>query len=295
MNTLFSVVFGVRCLGDTPHFPSMTLRSVRLRPMVRYPVSIAAAVLVNIIASPAGAIEIKITDPTPHLTDTIAKCDGRNADKYKDCKSTVYVKDKSAKSDDAEFKKSFDEWNKGNAANAKWSRKEGGALPGGKLEIVALDANANSFNGGFSDSNQGGGYNGFRIDWTYAGADKTDFFWSQGLYDNYANGKLVPKFYEMDVKPAGCDNTNLLAKCPPLYPFQYADRHFFDGPRGPWPTASFDAVAMLSKVDFTKRELTVYEGVYWGFQLSATLVPEPETWAMMLLGLGSVMWRVRFA
>jgi hypothetical protein len=70
------------------------------------------------------------------------------------------------------------------------------------------------------------------------------------------------------------------AYCDPIYPFQYADKHFFDGPRGFWPRDSFRAHALLSTVTFltdntgkiTGRRLTVYDGVSYGFDLA---VPEP--------------------
>ena len=79
------------------------------------------------------------------------------------------------------------------------------------------------------------------------------------------------------------------AYCDPIYPFQSADKHFFDGPQAFWPDESFRGIALLSTVtfvtdamgDITERDLTVYYGVSWGFDLS---VPEPGT--ILLLGTG---------
>jgi hypothetical protein len=75
--------------------------------------------------------------------------------------------------------------------------------------------------------------------------------------------------------------------CDPIYPFQNGAAGFGDGPQAFWPDESFRAIALLSTVTFvsngagavTERDLTVYNGVSWGFDLS---VPEPAS--MLLLG-----------
>jgi hypothetical protein len=76
--------------------------------------------------------------------------------------------------------------------------------------------------------------------------------------------------------------------CDPIYPLQLADKSFDDAPLGPWPDESFRAIALLSAVVFhtddtgaiTDRQLWVYNGVDWGYDLS---VPEPST-GLVLLG-----------
>jgi hypothetical protein len=81
------------------------------------------------------------------------------------------------------------------------------------------------------------------------------------------------------------------AYCDPIYPFQGAGASFFDGPSAYWPDESFRAIALLSTVTFvtdvngniTERDLTVYNGVSWGFDLS---VPEPGTVVLMISALG---------
>jgi len=251
--------------------------AARLRGAFLCPIFLVAAAA-GLATAPASAIDIKVTDATPHYEATRATCTGWDGKAYKDCKSKAKLDDKKSTDGKNEaFGKSFKAWNDTNAADKKWTLKDGGALPGGKFEVSIFDALAEETVGGLE----------IQIDWTYTGKDKGDFFWSQGLYDNYTISppKVVKPFYEMDVKAAGCDGS-LLKKCPPLYPFQYADRFFYDKPRGPWPDSFFDAVAFLSKADYAKQELTIFEGVSYGFALSATLaVPEPQSTALLLAGL----------
>lgn len=93
------------------------------------------------------------------------------------------------------------------------------------------------------------------------------------------------------------------AYCDPIYPFQYGSTRngeqvdgttlstdfFYDAPQGAWPDNAFRAIALLASVtfvtnasdDITQRDLTVYQGVNYGFNL-AVGVPEPAT--LWLLG-----------
>jgi hypothetical protein len=231
-----------------------------------------------------AATTLTVTDATPTYVDTRATCTGYIDGKaYVNCKSTATIGAAVAAGNDAEFKKSFDAWNQGLAANKKWTLVNGGALPGGNLAASTFDAYINATTGGVE----------IQVDWDYKGADKADFTWAQGLLDNYVIGppaKIVAPFYEMD-------NSGSITT--PAYPFQYADRHFYDRPVAPLPNGSFAAVALLSKIDTTTRTLTAYEGVSYGFVLSAEQaapVPEPATGLLLLLGVLSLMaWRRSFA
>jgi hypothetical protein len=88
-------------------------------------------------------------------------------------------------------------------------------------------------------------------------------------------------------------NPIVLGYCDPIYPFQYAGASFFDGPSAYWPDESFRAIALLSTVTFvtdpngaiTERDLTVYNGVNWGFDLSVVQTPEPGTILLMIPSL----------
>ena len=241
-----------------------------------------AAAMVALTAQEARAVTITLTDVTPTYVATIAACNPN----YINCKSTAHLGLTSIGGGDAEFKKSFDAWNATNAAGSKWTLANGGALPGGELNVTIFDAFAQSDVGGLEIS----------VDWTYAGADKSDYKWSQGLYDNYLlDGSIVPPFSEMDIKGGACNNKDQPGAanwyCGPLYPYQYGDRHFYDRPAGPWPNASFEARAFISKANFTTRELTIYEGVNYGFVLSAQAVPEPITLLLVLPGVAGLARR----
>lgn len=91
--------------------------------------------------------------------------------------------------------------------------------------------------------------------------------------------------------PPSPTNPTVLAYCDPIYPFQAAGAMFFDAPKAFWPDESFRAVALLSTVTFVtdaqgkiiERDLTVYNGVDWGFDLS--VVPEPSTGIAVMLSL----------
>ena len=236
---------------------------------------VACASLVA-LALPGGAhaVAIKLTDPTPTYLAEAAHCVGVDATAYTHCTSTALLDlGASLGGSDASFKQSFDAWNTGNAATGKWSLKDGGKLPGGIFQVSTFDAIAEAGSGGLE----------IQIDWTYAGADKGDYFWAQGLYDNYSPslGKMIEPIYKMDV----LDGKDLAA---PLYPFSYAERYFYDMPAGFWPGAFFEARAFIAQADYTARILTLYEGVSYEFHLE---IPEPSGALLALLGLGSLAAR----
>lgn len=213
----------------------------------------------------ADAITINVTDPTPVYKDTIGACIGSGGP-FQDCTSTAYLNTTSLTGNNVDFKKSFDAWNADNAIDMKWSLVNGGALPGGSFDVITFDALANIPLGGLE----------IQINWTYDGSDKNDYKWTQGLYDNYLlDGSIVSPFYEMDVIASGCDNSDLEKQCPPLYPYQYVDRQLYDKPEAPWPNSIFDAHAFLAKSNFDTRQLTIYEGVNYGFKLNPVPGPTP--------------------
>lgn len=222
-----------------------------------------------------AAISVTLTDATPTLVAEAATCksliDGKD---FTTCKSTATVSTTAiggAAAPDVEFKKSFDAWNAGLPAASKWTLVSAGLLPGGTLKISVFDA--------FTENTLGGVE--IRVLWDYDGITKDQYFWAQGLLDNYTLSPLaiVAPFYEMD---------NAGSATSALYPFQYADKHFYDKPAAPWPNSSFIARALLARQDSAFRTLTVYEGVAYSFALSAVaVVPEP---ASALLALAGLAW-----
>ena len=238
-----------------------------------HPIGFVQASLIALaLPGSANAIPIKLTDATPTYLAQVANCDGLGTATYTNCTSTTAIDiTHSLVGSDASFKQSFDAWNAGNAAGSKWTLKDGGKLPGGTFQVSTFDAVAKPGYGGLE----------IQIDWTYAGADKGDYRWAQGLYDNYtATPKaIVEPFFEMDVL------TDPALVAPPLYAYQFPDRHFEDLPRAIWPSSFFVAEAFLAQVDTTLRVLTIYEGVSYEFHLD---IPEPPGLLLALLGIGSL-------
>lgn len=220
-----------------------------------------------------AAISVTLTDATPTLVADAATCkspiDGKD---FTTCKSTATVSTTAiggAAAPDVEFKKSFDAWNAGLPAAGKWTLVSAGLLPGGTLKISVFDAFTANTLAGVE----------IRVLWDYDGATKDQYFWTQGLLDNYTLSPLaiVAPFYEMD---------NAGSAITALYPFQYEDKHFYDKPAAPWPNSSFTARALLARQDSAFRTLTVYEGVAYSFALSGVaVVPEPASAWLALAGL----------
>ena len=112
----------------------------------RFPWSASAlAIGLAWAAVPAqAAISVTITDATPTLLSEIAECTSAiNGKKFTACKSTATVSTTAIGGlavPDVEFKKSFDAWNAGLPAGAKWTLVSAGLLPGGSLKISVFDA-----------------------------------------------------------------------------------------------------------------------------------------------------------
>ena len=230
----------------------------------------------------AAAIPIKITDKA-QLVATAPTCTGGGMN-FKNCTSTAFINATSIDGTDADFSKEFKAWNATNPKGSQWTLVNGGALPGGTVDVTVFRAIANNRNGGLD----------ITMSWDFKG-DKTGFFWTQGLNLNYSveKGVIVDPFDELDV------NKNFAM--PPLYPRQgglyrnLKDSIFEDLPRGPWPDSFFNASAFLDKVDFKTKTLTIYEGVRYGFKLEATKAPEPAGILLLvpaLLSLAAILcWR----
>src|SRR6266545_3149635 len=137
----------------------------------------------------AQAIPIVITDPAPNFVQFVepnppAKCEHRPPIKeFLLCKSNAYVKLISLSGPDAEFLKSFDAWNAEVSGGRGWTLLAGGPLPLNlpgqpisRFEVSTFRASAARIEGGVN----------IQIDWTYLGPDKGEFFWTQGLFDNYS-------------------------------------------------------------------------------------------------------------
>jgi hypothetical protein len=100
--------------------------------------------------------------------------------------------------------------------------------------------------------------------------------WTQVIYTDAKLPGALPGNPYLD-NPAGL--TNSVAD-PPLYPFQYVDSHFFDGPERN-TSAFWYAEAYLASANFDTRTLTVYDGIGWGF----SIVPEPGALAFVAVGI----------
>jgi hypothetical protein len=238
-----------------------------------------------------AAISITVTDPNADYEETIAAC-ASNGNNYTNCTSRAFIDTVNALGgDSAEFMKSFNAWNNALAVGDQWTLANGGALPGGSLKVSEFKAKVNAATGGLD----------IKVEWDYddsAAAEankKSNFFWAQGLLDNYLlNGQIVAPFYEMDVATnPDCGATpNCTPKNPPLYPYQYTDRSFYDAPRAPWPNSFFVAETFLSKADYTAKTLTIYEGLRYSFHLSTAevaAVPEPATMIPMALAVAALL------
>jgi hypothetical protein len=187
------------------------------------------------------------------------------------------------------FRAGFDAWNATNAANAQWTLMDG---TGGRAEgELSGTYDVTTFRAQIFGPNSGGltiNVNLSGIANLRAPGPNETLVWAQALFDNYTvpDGALVNPFFEMDIDTSCAANTTF---CPPAYPFQFANDHFYDQPRAPFPNRFFEAEAFLSYVDYNARTLTIYDGIDYGFRND--VVPEPGTWALCVGVLMLFVWR----
>lgn len=240
--------------------------------------------LLLLAAAPALAAPVVLTDPAANFSAAGAPCSlYPTADNsLPSCTVRGFLERTSNAGPDAGFTAAFDNWNLLLPADQRWTLVNGGAISGLTL---AVDQFRTEILG--VGNNVGRGTIRIRplVDGNPLAAT---FYWTQGLYDDYL---LTEPFYstlryEMDVantdpcaQPPGINPPPM---CAPLYPFQYADRRFFDQPVFPMG-ATFNGWAYISEADFTDRRLTVYDGVRYGW----TSTPEPAGW--LLTGAGALL------
>lgn len=231
---------------------------------------------------PASALTIAVTDPNPHYTDTESP-----AAPHSWAKVTAHLWTNSISlANDLYFEDAWKAWNDPRPAADKWTLVNGGAL-NATVNVTIFDAKSFHNNGHAGNAGVGGVEVKFEL--VYNGADRDDFVWSQGLYVNYKPGNfgLFPPYSAMDtaslsgLTPGG----NIWAD--PVYPYQYNDESFYDYPKAPYDWGFFEADALLSKVDYANKKLTVYEGVHYGFYLS---VPEGGNVLTLLVVTVTIGW-----
>ena len=113
-----------------------------------------------------------------------------------------------------------------------------------------------------------------RVMWTPS-ADQMDLKWVQAIHSNV--GRHGPIEYYLD-----------FYTWPPVYPYSYADLHFYDAPyRSCKPDAHsfWTADLYLARVNPWTRTATIYEGLSWGYTIDCLPVPEPSSIAALCLGL----------
>jgi hypothetical protein len=185
------------------------------------------------------------------------------------------------------FQTAWDAWDASGGGQG-WTLSDGGALKG-NFNVTTATAQQ------FSNVTLGG----LTIRISIAGITLPNpgpgqqLVWVQGLELNYtpANlGPLVNPYYTMDTATlSNLDCTQPNIWCPPAYPYQYADDHFYDQPKAyyrapPSKQAFFDADAYLALEDPSKKTLEVFDGVSYGFQNYVTATPEPGS--LFLMGSG---------
>lgn len=251
-------------------------RFLSYRPM-RAAIVVATAIAAWAQIPSSWATPIVITDPAPTYSVSIEGCPNHEWCAVNAFLDTTTVKYGNA-AFNALFKKGFDNWNAAQPAGGKWTLADGGSTLAAGFGISTFDAQ-------FRSGNTKGGVE-INVDFLYAGSDRQDYWWAQGIYANYLPaGRVAPYFYMDTTDLSVCQWTT--CSSPPLYPYQYVDGSFYDFPYEGFPDSFFEADAFLTKVDYNTRVLTLYEGIHYGFKLS---VPEPNALLLTLIGMTAMAY-----
>ncbi len=194
------------------------------------------------------------------------------------------------------FATAFSNWANGNG----WSLQNGGSLDNLTMSISTFDTFATPTVGGVEIQVD------FSVGIGYTGPALNSLFWIQGLMINYrpgdngnANYNTMDSFTfnQLGGTPTAITGNPFtvagdVTVDDPLYPYQYADRHFYDKPQGIWPIDSFRGEALLATADGTNKVITVYNGgVNYGFDL----IPEPSAAILVVIFSGYAVARRRRA
>ena len=212
---------------------------------------------------------------------------------------------------DQTFNTAFENWDKTQTTGVTWTIMNGGALDDLTLTVDPFEASATQTAGGIGDITVM-----LTMQKGYSGPPLGELVWAQAVYANFSpggggqantldvfsvtHGGSLRGCTALPAPPPNSDNVTvaipginpLLGQyCDPIYFYQFGNKRFVDAPTGSWPDASFRAIALLATVSETTNNagqvtaatLTVYDGVSYGFDLSAAAVPEPSSLALALI------------
>jgi hypothetical protein len=186
----------------------------------------------------------------------------------------------------ANFQAAFNSWNASLAAGSKWTLTTANLSAEAAFTIVTYQPFLGT--GDCAGDPLCGGVE-IRVNYNNGGSapnpitgpfGDTDAVWSQSVLTNQKLGGSLPGNPYLD-------NTSPADRSvgPPAYPYQYLGSYLYDRPNRD-ANANWLADAWISTANFTTDTLTVYDGVQWGFTVTAVL--EPSTWAMMLIGFAGI-------
>lgn len=228
-----------------------------------------------ISSAPASALTIQLGANASWISDTpFVTCQQDIRDR---CRVHAWISPAAATATSAIFRDAFANW-AGLPGNAGWR-----VINGGNTDLtVTLDT--------FKAYNDCPEKGGVKIRASFATARNVK--WAQGLWATPLNssthgGNVPPKVSYMDVGTTGNES-------PPLYPYSYADGHFYDRPGRRCvenATVSWSAVCLMATVNSTDKTLTTYDGFTYGFDVICVAVPEPATIVALAVGLSVLLRR----
>lgn len=190
-----------------------------------------------------------------------------------------------------DFESAFDSWNTSLLASGQWSLTEASLTPEATITVTLYRA--------FVDEvlNCGTWCGGAEIRLSYlpglpadpaqiAGKPikSAEAVWVQSIFTDSKRNPSLPGNPYLDNAP-GTPEADLN---PPAYPFQYIGSDFYDRPFRDSNT-SWRGDAFLATADYSNRELVVYDGVQWGFDVISEQpnkgLPEPTSLSLFAAGL----------